>query len=119
MAFLRAVIRCSGSRKFGISIYNLHGTKSAKIRVFLPFQNYTPIALKTTIASTGASADVEEKSTSFGSRRDPLDTGFDNPKAAFKSKTTWEVLRAYIVYTLCSSNYLVEHNMQVSGFSYF
>lgn len=111
MAFLRAVIRCSGSRKFGISIYNLHGAKSAKIRVFLPLQNYTPIALKTTVAST---ADVEEKSTRFGSRRDPLDTGFDNPKAAFKSKTTWEVLRAYIVYTLCSSNYLVENNMQVS-----
>lgn len=114
MAFLRAVIRCSGSRKFGISIYNLHGAKSAKIRVFLPLQNYTPITLKSTVASTGANtADVAEKSTSFGSRRDPLDTGFDNPKAAFKSKTTWEVLRAYIVYTLCSSNYLVENNMQL------
>ncbi|XP_075218493.1 proline dehydrogenase slgA isoform X2 [Lycorma delicatula] len=110
MAFLRAVIRCSGSRKFGISIYNLQGAKSAKIRVFLPLQNYTHIALKSTVAST---ADVEEKSTSYGSRRDPLDTGFDNPKAAFKSKTTWEVLRAYLVYTLCSSNYLVENNMQL------
>lgn len=46
---------------------------------------------------------------------DPLDTTFSDPKATFKSKTTGEILRAYIVYTLCSSNYLVENNMQVSG----
>lgn len=46
---------------------------------------------------------------------DPLDTTFSDAKATFKSKTTGEILRAYIVYTLCSSNYLVENNMQVSG----
>ncbi|RZF46115.1 hypothetical protein LSTR_LSTR012975 [Laodelphax striatellus] len=111
MAFLRAVIRCNGSRKLGISIYNLQSNKSAKVRVCLPLQNYTPIAAKSALASA---TDITENSgSSFGSRRDPLDTGFDNPKASFKSKTTWEVLRAYIVYTLCSSSYLVEHNMQL------
>lgn len=46
-------------------------------------------------------------------QRDPLDVSFNNPIAAFKSKTTWELIRAYIVYTICSSSYLVEHNMQV------
>lgn len=46
-------------------------------------------------------------------RKDPLDQTFTDCRAAFKSKTTWEILRAYIVYTLCSSNYLVENNMQV------
>lgn len=46
---------------------------------------------------------------------DQLDTSFSDPKATFKSKTTWEIARAYMVYQLCSSNYLVENNMQVNG----
>lgn len=45
---------------------------------------------------------------------DQLDTSFADPEATFKSKTTWEILRAYIVYQLCSSSYLVENNMQVT-----
>lgn len=51
-------------------------------------------------------------------RRDPLDLSFANPEAAFKSKTTWEVLRAYIVYQLCSSSYLVDNNMKVCPVCY-
>ena len=47
-------------------------------------------------------------------RRDPLDLSFNNAEAAFRSKTTWQVLRAYLVFTLCSSNYLVENNMKVN-----
>lgn len=46
--------------------------------------------------------------------RDPLDVSFNDPIAAFKSKTTWELIRAYMVYTICSSEKLVEHNMKVS-----
>jgi proline dehydrogenase len=46
-------------------------------------------------------------------RKDPLDTSFNDPTAAFKSKTTFELIRAYFVYTLCSSEYLVENNMKV------
>lgn len=45
---------------------------------------------------------------------DPLDTSFADPEAAFKSKSTWEIFRAYVVYQLCSSRYLVENNMQVT-----
>ncbi|KAI5725325.1 hypothetical protein M8J77_023846 [Diaphorina citri] len=45
--------------------------------------------------------------------KDPLDLSFANPEAAFKSKTTWEVLRAYIVYQLCSSSFLVDNNMKL------
>lgn len=47
------------------------------------------------------------------SARDPLDVSFNNPIDAFKSKTTWELVRAYVVYVMCSSEYLVENNMQV------
>lgn len=47
--------------------------------------------------------------------RDPLDVSFNDPIAAFKSKTTWELVRAYMVYTICSSEKVVEHNMKVSA----
>ena len=46
-------------------------------------------------------------------QRDPLDVSFNDPIAAFKSKTTWELIRAYVVYIICSSEKLVEHNMKV------
>lgn len=46
--------------------------------------------------------------------RDPLDVSFNDPVAAFKSKTTWELVRAYMVYVMCSSEYLVDNNIKVS-----
>lgn len=48
------------------------------------------------------------------SQRDPLDVSFNDPVAAFKSKTTRELIRAYFVYIMCSSEYLVENNMKVN-----
>ncbi|KAF0301946.1 Proline dehydrogenase 1, mitochondrial [Amphibalanus amphitrite] len=42
--------------------------------------------------------------------RDQLDLTFTDTRAAFQSKTTWEVFRGVLVYTLCTSRYLVEHN---------
>ncbi|XP_073832750.1 proline dehydrogenase slgA isoform X4 [Musca autumnalis] len=50
-------------------------------------------------------------------QRDPLDVGFNDPVAAFKSKTTWELVRAYLVYMICSSEKLVEHNMKLMKFA--
>lgn len=61
------------------------------------------------VAATAASNDQ----SSSPPQRDPLDTSFNDPIAAFKSKTTWELIRAYIVYIMCSSEYLVENNMKV------
>jgi len=43
-------------------------------------------------------------------KTDALDLTFLDHRAAFKSKTTWEVLRAYIVFNLCSIKPLVDHN---------
>lgn len=45
--------------------------------------------------------------------KDPLDTTFNNAKDSFKSKTTWELVRGYLVYTICSSQYLVDNNLKV------
>lgn len=44
---------------------------------------------------------------------DPLDLKFNDPIAAFKSKTTTELVRAYVVYQMCSIEYIVENNMKV------
>eukprot|EP00794_Sanderia_malayensis_P014298 gene14298-15786_t len=38
---------------------------------------------------------------------------FDNPKQAFKSKTTWEILRALVVFKLCSFDLLVDNNRKL------
>ena len=43
-------------------------------------------------------------------RTDKLDLSFLDHQAAFKSKTTWEVLRAYVVFNLCAIRPLVDHN---------
>ncbi|XP_016986565.1 proline dehydrogenase 1, mitochondrial isoform X1 [Drosophila rhopaloa] len=50
-------------------------------------------------------------------QRDPLDVTFNDPIAAFKSKTTGELMRAYLVYMICSSEKLVEHNMTLMKWS--
>ncbi|XP_017470024.1 PREDICTED: proline dehydrogenase 1, mitochondrial isoform X1 [Rhagoletis zephyria] len=43
-------------------------------------------------------------------QRDPLDASFNDPVAAFKSKTTWELIRAYLVYAVCSIETVVDNN---------
>ncbi len=47
-------------------------------------------------------------------RTDALDLTFLNHHAAFKSKTTWEVIRAYVVFQLCSIQPLVANNEKVN-----
>lgn len=50
---------------------------------------------------------------------DSLDLKFDDPVASFKSKTTMELVRAYVVYQICSLDYVVENNMTVSFILFF
>lgn len=45
--------------------------------------------------------------------KDPLDLSFDCHIAAFKSKTTADLIRAYFVFQICSFEFLVENNMKV------
>uniref|UniRef100_A0A0A9XTR3 Proline dehydrogenase n=2 Tax=Lygus hesperus TaxID=30085 RepID=A0A0A9XTR3_LYGHE len=102
MAFLKSAMKCSVSKKFGL---NLH--------TFCYNRPSFSVLRRHNSASSTAATTVHNASDVSKSRRDPLDTSFNDPEAAFKSKTTWEVLRAYLVYTMCSSSYLVEHNMQL------
>lgn len=69
-----------------------------------------------TLAATNAPSTTNtsvQNSNDPKPQRDPLDVSFNDPIAAFKSKTTWELVRAYFVYVMCSSGYLVENNMKV------
>jgi len=43
-------------------------------------------------------------------KKDVLDLSFEDNSAAFKSKTTWEVLRALAVFQMCGINFLVDNN---------
>lgn len=47
--------------------------------------------------------------------KDELDLTFNSPKDAFKSKKTSELVRAYLVYQICSFDWLVENNAMVSS----
>ncbi len=50
----------------------------------------------------------------YKKRVDKLDLSFLNHEAAFKSKSTWEVLRALLVFQMCSIGTLVDNNEKVS-----
>lgn len=70
--------------------------------------------------STPAAALVEENAAveappHDNNHRDPLDLTFCDHEAAFRSKTTTEVLRALLVFKMCGVNYLVKNNEQVRG----
>lgn len=67
-------------------------------------------------ATTAATGIKKQQQQSAVPRQiDPLDLKFNDPIAAFKSKTTTELMRAYIVYQMCSIEYIVENNMKVSA----
>jgi len=111
---LRAVVK-SVNPKFG---YTSHKFKVSGLVVNCVEQQPTVAAFSTSksvgaTALTSSKPDGPSPAQTQGSRRDVLDFSFNDAHAAYKSKTTWEILRAYIVYTLCSSNYLVENNMKV------
>ena len=106
MAFLRSVSRASARRKYGLLFDQLCRLQEPRLDVVTRLA-----ALKSTAAV------VQEATAVPGKRKDPLDITFEDAKAAFKSKTNLELIRAYLVYTMCSFETLVENNMQVLGFS--
>lgn len=109
MAFVRflgkvgslAVIRVNLSKK------NIH--HFATSRLFSTSPLHSAAVSKPSAANNTITAKV--------GRKDPLDTSFNDPIAAFKSKTTFELVRGYLVYLICSSETLVENNMKVNFFT--
>lgn len=144
MAFLRSVTRCNQSlavsRKFSTSIRSGvrrdHAVASLTNATFtraellacqkyyfdlrreLSTGNNDANERRSSMSTLAANKAAMATSTSNDDKpqRDPLDCSFNDPIAAFKSKTTWELVRAYFVYMMCSSEYLVENNMKVMRF---
>ncbi|XP_049941898.1 proline dehydrogenase 1, mitochondrial-like isoform X1 [Schistocerca serialis cubense] len=112
MAFLRSVILCSLSRKLRKTLHNGNGNSSL-VRLSIPAHSLETPKFKSTHAASAIGFDTDVQKSESQYPKDPLDLAFEDPEASFKSKTTWEVLRAYIVYTLCTSEYLVENNMKL------
>jgi len=116
-AFWRIKGSCNVSRKEYASahVYNLTriGGTPYKSSLFVPNSTFNGIAHRSSVA--GVVSDATEKKVT--SKLDPLDTRFSDPEASFKSKTTWEVLRALVVYELCSINFLVENNMKIMNWT--
>jgi len=79
--------------------------------VKLPRQYNIPSRPSTSLAPDNNKTNADE--TIVNRRKDPLDLSFKNGEAAFRSKTSLEILRAYVVFSLCSSSYLVENNMML------
>lgn len=119
MALLRLAARWPTSSKFASAHHSIHGKPFEPLRNgFLPLTTSSAAAKSASAAATtealrGSQAVGHAK----GQRRDVLDATFDDAHAAYKSKTTWEIFRALLVYTLCSSNYLVENNMKLMKFA--
>ncbi|XP_055550359.1 proline dehydrogenase 1, mitochondrial isoform X1 [Wyeomyia smithii] len=142
MAFLRSVVRCncSVSRKLSSPISLNSGPVSSFQRGLLLNQvlaaasyHASSIYIKQVLAggqfyqrrfrSVAATTNAggvhvakqqhQQQNDPSSPQRDPLDVGFNDPNAAFKSKTTFELIRAYFVYMLCSSEFLVENNMKL------
>lgn len=127
MAFLRSVTRCNSfvSKKLQLRASTEFNAKFTRSELLASHQYYNELKreLNTRFNSTIASATSGHKpqqkispNNKGGSPKDPLDLSFNNPNAAFKSKTTFELVRAYVVYLLCSSTYLVDNNLKVRKF---
>lgn len=139
MAFLRSVTRCNQSlvvlRKFsstqsGVNqrshaLASLNCASRAELLAGQKYYYDLRRELNTTkndneqrssMSTVAATKSAIANSSDPKPQRDPLDVSFNDPIAAFKSKTTWELIRAYFVYLMCSSESLVENNMKVMEF---
>ncbi|KAK8728596.1 hypothetical protein OTU49_009038, partial [Cherax quadricarinatus] len=79
------------------------------------------IGVSVRLKSTPAAASLVGENNALGAashdkeKKDPLDLTFCDHEAAFKSKTTWEVLRALLVFQMCGIQSLVDNNEKVRG----
>ncbi|XP_077511880.1 proline dehydrogenase slgA [Amblyomma americanum] len=64
-------------------------------------------------SSASPAALDRSESAELSPQRDPLDLSFNDARAAYKSKTTGELLRAYVVLKLSSSNWIVSHHQEL------
>lgn len=120
MAFLRSVPRCCAGSKYArnpplpLALFENIVRPASQLFQIAEKSDYDSAARYSTGAAVAGGGG--EPTKPVPRQIDPLDLKFNDPIASFKSKTTMELVRAYIVYQLCSVNYIVENNMMVSTF---
>lgn len=107
MAFVRILGKFSSTSVVRNNLANRNVHQIASSRLFSSSPMLSAVAQK-----PATTAEKAKTPPTIG-KRDPLDTSFNDPVAAFKSKTTFELIRGYMVYLICSSETLVENNMKV------
>lgn len=95
--------------------YPLAVTHAGSQKLILGCNLYeTKIRYKSTHAPASIIADAKAAAPSEPvATRDQLDLTFCDARQAYRSKSTWEILRAYIVFKLCAVETLVENNQKV------
>ncbi|KAF7990354.1 hypothetical protein HCN44_000159 [Aphidius gifuensis] len=114
MAFLRTIPRVSSRKNivkcFGLtdlsSKINNVGIKTSSQLLQITERKYSKDASST--SSQPGVCGIKPASRQI----DSLDLKFDDPIASFKSKKTMELIRAYLVYQICSIDFVVENNMK-------
>ncbi|KAH7956883.1 hypothetical protein HPB52_013403 [Rhipicephalus sanguineus] len=69
--------------------------------------------LKSSASPAALDRTAESSSAELPPQRDPLDLSFNDARAAYKSKTTGELIRAFVVLKLSSSNWIVNNHQEV------
>ncbi|XP_055597619.1 proline dehydrogenase 1, mitochondrial-like [Uranotaenia lowii] len=89
--------------------------QASKIGQFISFKNLRPLLHQTRCWAKASNDDNKSPAQPVAreKRSKELDLTFNNPEEAFRSKTSAELVRAYAVYTLCSVNFIVNHNMML------
>ena len=91
---LKGVLRICFRKNIPRSFQLIHRKSTA--------ENETKVLVKTTVTTF---KDVQQING--------LDVTFSNAEEAFRSKKTWELVRALAVFNLCSVNFLVDNNREV------
>lgn len=125
MAFLRTIPCCNAGNKMIKCLTSL-AANNINNNLYLNKLLSVQTTHMINIYNRNYSLDVGQQNnsniglTKLTSRQiDPLDLRFNDPVASFKSKTTLELIRAYIVYQICSIEYVVENNMKVKNYFYY
>lgn len=72
-------------------------------------RNYTTVSS----SNKGQSISISNLNELTPPNKPKLDLSFEDSKTAFKAKSNMELLRGYLVFQLCSFNFLIENNKTV------
>ncbi|KFM76765.1 Proline dehydrogenase 1, mitochondrial, partial [Stegodyphus mimosarum] len=86
----------------------IQSRKCSSLKGNLKSKQYVSEQWKSTSATVIAPETTVDGEAKY--QRDELDLTFENTKDAYKSKTTWELVRALMVLKLTTFDYLVENN---------